>query len=70
MKYLKITLGFILLPLFVLLFTLDRVTLIFLWWITGVPIQKWIYDPLQATFSLIRVVAFLLLHIFFKLILS
>lgn len=53
---LKIILGFTLLPFALALFGIDRVILLFCWWMTCSPVQKWIHDEKKVFNSLVRVV--------------
>jgi hypothetical protein len=68
MKKLKIITGFLILPFFTALFVLDRIILTACWWLTSIPIQKWIYDENHAYKSLIRVIIALAIYGLFELI--
>jgi len=68
MKKLKVITGFLILPIFTALFVIDRIILTACWWITSIPIQKWIYDESHAYKSLIRVIVALSIYGLFELI--
>jgi len=68
MKKLKVITGFLILPIFTALFVMDRIILTACWWITSIPIQKWIYDESHAYKSLIRVIVALSIYGLFELI--
>lgn len=53
----KVVLGILMLPIFIILYFLDRFVLLFIPWKSSHTIQKWIYDPKKAFESIIRVVA-------------
>jgi hypothetical protein len=68
MKKLKVITGFLILPIFTALFVIDRIILTACWWLTAIPIQKWIYDENHAYKSLIRVIVALSIYGLFELI--
>ena len=68
MKNLKVITGFLILPLFVSLFWLDRFLLTFCWWLTGKPVQKWIHSEQDVINSLIRVIVALSIYGLYELI--
>lgn len=68
MKNLKVVTGFLILPLFVGLFWLDRFVLTFCWWLTSKPVQKWIHSEQDVINSLIRVIVALSIYGLYQLI--
>lgn len=68
MKNLKVITGFLILPLFVGLFWLDRFVLTLCWWLTSKPVQKWIHSEQDVINSLIRVIVALSIYGLYELI--
>lgn len=68
MKKLKLITGFLILPLFVGLFWLDRFVLTICWWLTAKPVQKWIHSEQDVINSLIRVIVALSIYGLYQLI--
>jgi hypothetical protein len=56
--YIKLTGGFVMIPIFVAIFMFDRAILVFAPWVEVPKIQKWMFDPKQATRSVTRIVVF------------
>jgi hypothetical protein len=53
----KTAIGLLLIPLFTAFFLIDRAILIFLPHVEGVKIQRFMFDPKQIKFSMIRFVS-------------
>ncbi len=68
-NHLKTVIGLVLLPIMTVTFLIDRTFLVFLPWVEGVSIQKYVFDRKHIGNSLYRVVIGLILFVIIRIFL-